>query len=47
MREAIDPANALLWRMNPRRMDIEAYRDTLLRAAGKLSDQMGGPSEET
>jgi len=42
--EAIDSGNALLWRMNPRRMDIEAYRDSLLRAAGQLSDQMYGPS---
>jgi hypothetical protein len=42
--EAINPGNSLLYRMNPRRMDIEAYRDTLLRAAGELSDEMGGPS---
>jgi hypothetical protein len=44
--EAIDSGNSLLWRMNPRRMDIEAYRDTLLRAAGQLSDQMYGPSTD-
>ena len=31
-----DPTNQLLWRMNPRRMDIEAYRDSLLQASGKL-----------
>jgi hypothetical protein len=43
---AINPDNSLLWRMNPRRMDIEAYRDTLLRAAGQLSDQMYGPSTD-
>ena len=30
--------------MNPRRLDIEAYRDTLLRAAGELNDEMDGPS---
>jgi hypothetical protein len=42
--ETIDPGNTLLWRMNPRRMDVEAFRDSLLRAAGQLSDQMGGPS---
>ncbi|HYZ83196.1 MAG TPA: DUF1553 domain-containing protein, partial [Bryobacteraceae bacterium] len=41
-----DPANALLWRMNPRRMDVESYRDTLLRVTGRLSDQMYGPSED-
>ena len=39
-----DEANALLWRQNPRRLDAEAYRDTLLRAAGVLDDEMGGLS---
>src|SRR5262249_23232670 len=37
-------ANQLLWRMNPRRLDIEAYRDTLLRCAGTLDTTMFGPS---
>ena len=41
-----DPANALLWRINPRRMDVESYRDTLLRVTSRLSDQMYGPSED-
>ena len=41
-----DPANQWLWRMNPRRMDIEAYRDSLLQAAGKLDAAMYGPSED-
>ncbi len=40
----IDPGNQWLWRMNPRRMDIEAYRDSLLRIAGALDQTMGGPS---
>jgi hypothetical protein len=44
--DTADPINALLWRMNPRRMDIESYRDSLLRTAGKLTDEMYGPSEE-
>ena len=44
--EAANPGNTLLWRMNPRRLDIEAFRDTLLRSAGELSDQMGGPSTD-
>ena len=44
--DAADSTNNLLWRMNPRRMDIEAFRDSLLRTAGKLSDEMHGPSEE-
>src|SRR5688500_15046432 len=41
----VDPTNQLLWRMNPRRMDIEAYRDTLLQASGKLDLTMYGPSQ--
>jgi hypothetical protein len=32
--------------MNPRRLDVESYRDSLLRAAGKLSEEMYGPSQE-
>ena len=40
-----DPTNQLLWRMNPRRMDIEAYRDSLLQASGKLDLTMYGPSQ--
>jgi hypothetical protein len=37
-----DEANLLLWRQNPRRLDAEAYRDTLTRAAGLLDVQIGG-----
>ena len=33
--------------MNPRRMDIEAYRDSLLQASGKLDLTMYGPSRRT
>jgi hypothetical protein len=44
--ESVDAVNSLLWRMNPRRMEIEPYRDSLLRAAGKLSEEMGGPSDD-
>jgi hypothetical protein len=36
---AADPTNSLLWRMNPRRLDIEAYRDNLLRVSGDLQDK--------
>ena len=43
--EQVDQTNSLLWRMNPRRLDVEAYRDTILRSAGRLSDKMYGPSE--
>ena len=40
---AVDEANALLWRQNPQRLDSEAFRDTLVRAAGVLDTQIGGP----
>jgi hypothetical protein len=39
-----DPTNTLVWRMAPRRMDIESYRDSLLRATGRLDHTMYGPS---
>jgi len=32
--------------MNPRRLDIESYRDSLLRSAGLLDLKMYGPSED-
>jgi mono/diheme cytochrome c family protein len=38
----IDPANDLFWRMNRRRLDFEAMRDTLLATSGKLDKTMGG-----
>jgi hypothetical protein len=31
-----DPTNHLVWRMNPRRLDVEAYRDCILQASGTL-----------
>lgn len=42
----IDANNRLLWRMSPRRLEAESIRDSMLVAAGKLSDQVGGPSFE-
>ena len=39
-----DPGNALLWRMNRRRLDVEAWRDAMLAAAGRLDRVIGGPS---
>jgi hypothetical protein len=42
----IDPGNKLLGRMNPRRLDIEAYRDCLLQASGDLDLSDGGPSTD-
>ncbi len=42
---AIDEENKWLWRMNTRRMDAEALRDSLLQAAGSLNLEMYGPSQ--
>ena len=42
----IDPVNRLLWRMNPRRLDIEAYRDCILQATGSLDTSLGGLSTD-
>jgi hypothetical protein len=42
----LDVANLLVWRMNPRRLDIETYRDTLLRLSGRMNERMFGPSED-
>ena len=41
---AIDPENRLLWRANRRRLDLESLRDSLLLAAGRLDQTIGGPS---
>ncbi|MBL8206937.1 MAG: PSD1 domain-containing protein [Blastocatellia bacterium] len=42
---AIDEENKWLWRMQPRRLDAEAIRDSLLQAAGSLNLEMYGPSQ--
>ncbi len=36
---AADPTNSMVWRMNPRRLDVEAYRDNLLRVSGDLENK--------
>ncbi len=41
---AIDPDNALYWRMNRQRLDAEALRDSLLAVSGQLQASTGGPS---
>ncbi len=41
---AKDAGNALLWRMNRRRLDAESIRDSVLLSAGRLRQQMYGPS---
>lgn len=40
----IDSGNRMLWRMNRRRLEAEALRDSILQTAGKLDLTMGGPS---
>ena len=40
---AADGANRYLWRMNPRRMDVETWRDSLLSVTGELDLKQGGP----
>ncbi len=39
-----DPENKLLWRMNRRRLDFEAQRDSLLAVSGRLDTTVGGRS---
>src|SRR5215831_10246086 len=40
---ARDPENRLLWRMNPRRLEAEPLRDSVLAVSGKLNPEMFGP----
>jgi len=40
--QRLDPANHLLWRQNPRRLDAETMRDTMLAVSGRLRPHMGG-----
>ena len=40
----IDPQNRLLWRMTPKRLSIEAFRDAVLVSAGRLDGRIGGRS---
>jgi hypothetical protein len=40
----VDPDNTLVWRMNRKRLDAEALRDSVLAVAGTLNTEIGGPS---
>ncbi|MCI0423335.1 MAG: DUF1553 domain-containing protein, partial [Acidobacteria bacterium] len=40
---SIDGENRYLWRMNLRRMEAEAVRDSILQVAGQLDTTLGGP----
>lgn len=39
----IDPANHLLWRRTPQRLEVEAIRDAMLAVSETLNLQAGGP----
>ena len=41
---AADPGNRLHWRMNRRRLEAEAIRDTILLVSGELRRETGGPN---
>ncbi len=43
---ARDGDNKLLWRMNPRRLDVEAWRDSLLAVSGELDPKVGGTPDD-
>lgn len=43
--QQIDPANRLLWRMNPHRLSFEEARDAWLAATGELDLKLGGRPE--
>jgi hypothetical protein len=42
---SLDPENALLWRMNRRRLEFEPLRDAMLVAGGNLDRTSGGRSD--
>ena len=42
--QKIDAENVSLWRMNPRRLEAEAVRDSILAVAGDLDLARGGPN---
>jgi len=43
-RHDIDPGNKLLWRRQPRRLQAEILRDSIMNTAGTLNRQLFGPS---
>jgi hypothetical protein len=45
-KQATDPDNRWLWRMNRRRLEVEAWRDAMLAVNGTLKRHLGGPPQE-
>lgn len=43
----LDPENLTYWRWEPRRLEAEVIRDSMLSLAGRLDETMGGPSSES
>jgi cytochrome c553 len=44
--QSIDPDNVYLWRMVPRRLEVEPWRDAMLAATAELNAAVGGPPED-
>ncbi|MDA0206285.1 MAG: PSD1 and planctomycete cytochrome C domain-containing protein [Acidobacteria bacterium] len=44
--DTADPTNQWMWRLTPRRLDVEAWRDSVIQASGELDLYAGGPSED-
>jgi len=44
---AKDPDNKLVWRMDRRRLEAEAFRDAILAVSGRLDSVRGGPATFT
>jgi hypothetical protein len=42
----VDGDNKYLWRMNRRRLEVEAWRDSMLAVSGKLDRTLGGASTD-
>jgi cytochrome c553 len=42
----VDGGDQLLWRMNRRRLDVEAWRDALLAVSGNLDRTLGGAPQD-
>jgi hypothetical protein len=43
----VDPDNRLLWHWRSRRMEAEAFRDSVLSVSGKLDPERGGSGQES
>jgi hypothetical protein len=44
--QTVDADNRMLWRMNRRRLEVEAWRDAMLAISGQLDPTIGGESKE-